>query len=136
MTYFATFRHRRELDAAERKALFQALMRTQGRTLDLVALCVLPDRTEMLFEARPSPRGGKHELSKAIETAKRKAGKRIIDNTGERFPPFFEESYDRIVRDEAELEERFEAILAAPVEAELCEDPDQYQALFIADAPR
>jgi len=50
------------------------------------------------------------ELSDVVEKAKVRAGKAIVKVSGERFPPFYQESYDRIIRDEAELAERWQAI--------------------------
>jgi hypothetical protein len=132
VTYYATFRHRRALTEAECKILYRNLVRTEGRRFHLEILCVLPEATEMIFAVLPNSKGENYELSKVIETAKRKAGKTIIENTGERFPPFYEESFDRIIRDDAELEERFEAILDSPVSAELAEDPEDYSWLFVA----
>lgn len=135
VTYFVTFRHRRELDEAERRVLYRLLMRPEGRRWDLVILCVLPGATELMFQVKESPKGGAYELSDIVERAKTKAGNLIIKNTGERFPPFYAESYDRIVRDDAELEEHFQRILYSMVTAELAEDPEEWEALYVADQP-
>ena len=71
----------------------------------------------------------------ATKKAKAKAGRKIIKLTGERFPPFYAESYDRIVRDDGELQEKFDSMLAEPVDLELCEEPEHYRTLYVADAP-
>lgn len=130
VTYYVTFRHRRDLDEAERLALFRQLLRPEGRKWDLAILCVLPGATELVFQVKEGPKGS-YELSDIVEKAKSKAGKLIIKNTGERFPPFYTESYDRIVRDEAELDEHFQRILFSMVTAELAEDPEEWEALFV-----
>lgn len=129
--YYVTFRHRRPLDAPERQVLFKRLLAAEGRKWDLEALCVLPDATELMFVVREGRHGKPIELSSIVEAAKRKAGQKIVANTGERYPPFFAESFDRIVRDDAEFEERWLAIVESPVSAELCEDPEDYDALFV-----
>lgn len=67
----------------------------------------------MMLTLEPGPKGEPYELSDLVEKAKTKAGKKIIAKSGERFPPFYGESYDRIVRDDAELEERWTAVLDA-----------------------
>src|SRR5688572_33479066 len=95
--YYVTFRHRRELDEAERKVLFSALLRPDGRRWDLLILCTLADRTELIFTVKEQPSGKPYELSTVVEKEKNKAGKLIIHNTGERFPPFYSESFDRII---------------------------------------
>lgn len=84
----------------------------------------------MLFRVLDKGARSQIEFAKLIEAAKRKAGKSIIKQTGERYPPFWEESYDRIVRDEAEYEERLAAIVDSPVASELVEDPKLYPQLY------
>ncbi len=135
VSYYVTFRHRRELDAGERNELYRQLLRVEGKKLDLDILLVHPMRTELIMRVREGKEGLPLELAQAIEPAKRKAGKAIIKKTGERFPPFYEESFDRIIRDEAEYEEKWTAILEAPVKEELCDDPEQFETLFVRDAP-
>lgn len=134
VTYYVTFRHRRALDSNELQTLLHALLQAEGRKLQLLILCCLPEQTEMMFRVSEGPDGRPFELSKVVETAKRKAGKKIVAKSGERFPPFWEESYDRIVRDEAELEERWLSILESPVQAEIVQDPEDYPGLWVRDS--
>jgi hypothetical protein len=127
--YYVTFRHRRPLDDFEMQTLFRALLRPDARRWDLMILCVLPELTELIFSVREAPTGRPYELSEIVEKAKTKAGKLIIKKTGERFPPFYHESFDRIIRDDAELEERWQAIFDSP------ESDDDYPFLWVADSP-
>lgn len=136
VTYYVTFRHSRELDAEERAWLFRALLRAEGRQFKFQILCVLPETTEMLFQVQEGTGGRPHELAKIVEAAKRHAGKRVTKSTGERYPPFWSESYDRIVRDEAEFEERWLDILESPVKSELADDPEDYENLWVAAIDR
>ncbi|MCC7102763.1 MAG: hypothetical protein IT206_06775 [Fimbriimonadaceae bacterium] len=133
VTYYATFRHRRELGESDRNLLLRALLKPTK--WDLLAVCVLPGATEMLFTVKYAPSGEPYELSEVIEKAKQKAGKEIIKRTGEKWPPFYTESYDRIIRDSDELEERWLALLASSVELELAEEPEEYDGLYVAHAP-
>jgi hypothetical protein len=125
VVYFVTFRHSRALTENERAILFAQLLRPDTQKYDLVALLVLDERTELIFRVRETI-GGPIEFSKVVEPAKQKAGKRILKSTGERYPPFYAESYDRIIRDEIELEERLDAMISAP------DDIDNYPTLFVA----
>lgn len=135
VSYYVTFRHRRELDDKERLLLFRQLMKPDGRKWDLVALCVLPEETMLMFRVRDIPsKGIPYELADIVEPAKRKAGNQIIKKSGERFPPFYQESFDRIVRDDSELEERWQAIVDAPVQLELCEESDDFETLWVPGA--
>ncbi len=135
MQYYVTFRHRRDLDDGERDVLFQRFMRAQGRKLDFDILCVMADKTEMVFRVGTDTRGEAYELSDVVEKVKKKAGALIIKKSGERWPPFYGESYDRIIRDSEEFEETWLRILGQPVEAELCDDPDEYAQMFVPDRP-
>jgi hypothetical protein len=130
--YYVTFRHRRELDDRERQLLMRALLRPEGRKWNLLILCILPGQTELIFTVREAATGQPYELSDIVEKAKAKVGREIIKKSGERFPPFYGESYDRIIRDEPELEERWQSILDSPVAAELVEDPEDWEALWVA----
>ena len=135
VTYYVTFRHRRPLDEVERQLLLKHLIRAEGRRYDLLIACVLLEATELIFVVRHRVSGEPFELSDIVERAKTKAGKDIIGRSGERFPPFYTESYDRIIRDAGELEERWQTILESPVTAELAEDPEEYEALYVPVAP-
>lgn len=133
--YYVTFRHRRPLDAAECALLLRELLKPDGDKWDVLIACALPENTELIFTVREDKHGRPYELSELVEKAKTKAGKAVVKRTGERFPPFYTESYDRIVRDDPELEERWQAIFDAPVNLELCEDPEEYPALWVSGQP-
>lgn len=135
VNYYVTFRHRRPLEDAEVQELFGALLKPQGRKWNVEVLCVLPEKTEMVVTLENSQNGEPFELSDVVEKAKSKAGKAIIKKSGERFPPFYTESYDRIVRDEDEMATTWETIVEASVKAGLCEDPEEYQFLWVNGAP-
>ena len=133
VVYYVTFRHRRPLDADECDQMLRALTRPSIGRPSIVIACVLPEKTELMCLVGPNARGETIELSQSIEKSKAKVGRAIIKQTGERYPPFYAESYDRIVRDRAEYEERWQAILASPVEAELAEEPDAYPHLYVGE---
>jgi hypothetical protein len=131
--YYVSFRHRRNLDPRERDLLFKALIQPDGRKWDLLIVCVLPDATELMFSVREAPDGRPYELGAIVEKAKLKVGRVVVKKTGERYMPFYTESYDRIVRDDAELEERWSAIVDSPVNAELVEAPESYPTLWVKE---
>lgn len=133
--YYATFRHRRELSESECALLVRSLLRPEGRRWDLLVLCVLPGQTELIFSVRDSPGGRPYELSDIVERTKAKVGRQILKKTGERFPPFYSESYDRIIRDDIELEERWMSIVDSPVTHELCEDAEDWPGLYVSTYP-
>ncbi len=116
VTYFVTFRHRRALDESERRMMLRALIKPDGRRWDLEIVCVLPERTDLIFTVREAPTGAPYELAQIVEKAKAKVGRAIVKKSGDRYPPFYDESYDRIIRDEAEREERWQAMSSMPRE--------------------
>jgi len=135
VNYYLTFRHRRPLAEAECQELFAALLKPQGRKWDLELLVVLPEKTEMIVTVENSPTGEPFELSDIVEKAKSKAGKAIIKRSGERFPPFYTESYDRIVRDGAEMATTWESIVESPQKTGTADDSEDYQFLWVNGAP-
>ena len=113
VTYYVTFKHKRPLDDTESQTLFRRLLSADAKKLDFVVLSVTAEITEAIFRVNDAPKGGKYELSDVIEKAKLKAGKDITKKSGERWPPFYHESYDRIIRDDAEFEDTLLKILDA-----------------------
>lgn len=130
--YYVTFRHSRPLTNDERGLLMAQILKQEGKRWALLVLCVLDDRSELMFRVQVAPTGMEYEFSAVLEKAKRKTGALIIKRTGEQFPPFYFESYDRIVRDEAELEERWREIVSAPVRAGLSHETEEYPYLWVA----
>ncbi len=128
--YFVTFRHRRPLEDGECHTLFVTMMKAQRRKFDFVILVVLPERTDMIFTLQPGAEDEELELSDVVEKAKRKAGAQIIKRSGERFPPFYAESFDRIIRDDGELETLWNQVLTSPETEGVCEDADNYPYTF------
>ncbi len=126
--YYVTFRHRRELASEECQLLFRHLLRPDGKKWDLTILCVLPGATELIFEVHDAPTGRPYELSDILEKVKLMVGRQIIKKSGERFPPFYGESYDRIVRDDAELEEHWNRIFDSSGQ-------EDYDFLWVTGAP-
>lgn len=132
VTYFVTFRHRRPLTDDERRELCKRLVALDQRDLDLLAVGVLPEATELLCRPRAGRDGRPVELADPIERAKTKAGKLILKQSGERWPPFYAESYDRIIRDEFEWAERWETLVQGPVREGLTEDPEDDPGLWLS----
>ena len=132
--YYVTFRHRRRLNEQEEKEIYIELLKPESTQWHLDILCVRPEVSEFIVNVERDKTGRPIELSKIVERAKSRAGKKIIKKTGERFSPFYDESFDRIIRDEVENEELWMKIIDAPVADELTDDPDSYPFLWVAHA--
>lgn len=128
VTYYVQFNHRRPLTEPECQLLMRTFLNLQGKQFDIYLLCILPNETEMLFCPQKQAR---IDFTKTLEKAKVKAGNSVIKRSGERFPPFYGESYDRIIRDAAEYEEFWMNIVAKIEELNVCESADEYDFLFL-----
>jgi len=128
--YYVTFRHRRDLSEDEQAELFTAFVRQPAAKWELATLCVLPGSTSLIVSLPEQRMPGKNELEDIVERCKTKAGKAILKSSGERYAPFYAESYDRIVRDEAEMFDRVGEIARSPYEAGLCTEGEEYRFLW------
>lgn len=128
VTYYVQFNHRRPLTGDECQLLMRTLLNLQGKQFDIYLLCILPQETEILFCPQNQARG---DFTKTLEKAKSKAGSSIIKRSGERFPPFSGESYDRIIRDAGEYEEFWMNIVGKIEELGLSDSADEYEFLFL-----
>ena len=131
VTYYVTFRHRRALTETERQWLFVSLLKPEGKKWHLEILCVLPETTHLMFKVLDSGKGRQFELSDIVEAAKRRVGKKIAAKDDRGFSPFYQESFDRIIRDEAEFEEYWLNLLDMPVAETLAEEPEDYPQLYV-----
>jgi hypothetical protein len=134
VVYYVTFRHRRALEDIERKILFKLMLMPDGRKWDIAVLSVGLESTDVIFRVRTGMSGKPIEIADIVEPVKRKAGRQIIAKSGERFPPFYVESFDRIIRDEAEFDERLQSIIQAALEGSSEEDPAEVDFLWIGSA--
>lgn len=130
-TYYVSFRHRRPLTEEEREKLFRTILKGTRR-LDVIILGVFPEQTELMTRPHADESGTESELSDEIEKAKKKAAKDIILRSGERFPPWGFESYDRIMRDDDELQAYFDAILERPEQEGLAAATEEYDWLYVS----
>jgi hypothetical protein len=119
------------LDETERSHLFQQLLKPSTSKWSVELLCVFEERTELLVTMGHLPSGAEVELSDVLEKAKSKAGKTIIKASGETYPPFYSESYDRIMRDDQEVEDVYNKVLA---ETE-GDSQEEYRFLWISGRP-
>lgn len=130
VTYFVSFMHRRPLTDEECGLLFKSLVRLEGRKFETIALCVVPNSTALIL-LQDTPSRASDDFGKVIDKVKTKVGRAIMGKSGERFPPFKDESYNRILRDQEEFEEHHLQVLEMPAEAEIVDDPDEYAHLWI-----
>jgi REP element-mobilizing transposase RayT len=114
-TYFVTFRLAAgALTAEERTIVRDHLQAGHDKYYQLPAAVVMPDHVHMLL--RPV---GEYTLSRVMKGIKGVSARLLNQRRGTRGQVWQDESWDRIVRDAAELEEKLLYMAANPVRAGL-----------------
>ena len=125
-TYFITFRLAcGELTAAERLIVLGHVRAGHGKFYDLLAAVVMPDHGHALLH----PLGG-FDLPRITKGVKGVSARLVNLTRGTRGPLWQDESFDRIIRDDAELTETLTYMVNNPAKAELVDDPFEYPALY------
>ena len=125
-TYFVTFRvSEAELQAAERKVVLDHVRHGAGRFYGLAAAVVMPDHVHLLLQPRRA-----FELSRVMKGLKGVSARLVNERRGAHGTLWQDESWDRIVRDQAEFDEKLEYMLNNPVKKGLVTDPWTYDAWY------
>jgi len=126
-TYFVTFRVLRgELTMAERRATVDHVKSGHGRFYELIAIVVMPDHAHILLTPLPGV-----DLSRITKGTKGATAHRINELRGASGSIWQDESWDRIVRDQAELDEKLQYMLDNPVRKGLATDGWDYEAFYL-----
>lgn len=125
-TYFITFRVAEgELTPAERQLIFDHLLAGNGRFYDLAGFVIMPDHVHGVL----APRQG-YELDRITKGVKGVTARLVNEVRGRRGSLWQDESWDRIVRDQKELDEKLEYMRDNPAKRELVADPWDYPWLW------
>jgi putative transposase len=128
--YFVTFRSRRgSLPDEALRLVVDHLLYDHGKRYDLVFGVVMPDHVHVIFQPRESQPGTWYDLTAIMKGLKGASARRINQLLGTKGPVWQDEWYDRIIRDEQELEEKLLYLYHNPVKAGLVTDPEQYEFL-------
>src|SRR5207249_7728311 len=131
--YAITFntRSRRTLSERARDVVLESIRRWDGRRYELFAACVMPDHVHLLIEPmveRQNESGNSvfFSLSKILHSIKCFTANRInkIEKVNE--PVWESESFDRMIRSESDLQEKFEYIMRNPWDAGIAKPTDDY----------
>lgn len=143
---FATHR-RRHLSAAERNAVLESVLYAhEHRQYELYVTCVMPDHVHLLFE--PQIKGQDQEgrtvfwsLAQILHGVKSTSAHRINKAAGAAGPVWEKEYFDRVIRSEKDLQEKFSYICRNPWDANVVGPNDDYpwlwtQEMSSAGAPK
>ena len=130
-TYFVTFRCRQglTLPPQARDILMAAITGCAQSRIDLDAAVVMPDHAHLLFRIMRSSR--LRTVMRHIKGSSAIKINRLLDRTG---PFWIRESFDHVVRDEAEWRDKIDYIRGNPVKRGLVIGLTHYPWLFLKKA--
>jgi alanyl-tRNA synthetase/REP element-mobilizing transposase RayT len=136
--YMVTFttREHRNLSPAERDVTLQTILHDAGRKYELYAACVMPDHIHLLLEPRIQTDDAEgnpvfHALTDILQTLKSVSSHRINKLAGVKGQRLWEnESFDRVIRSERDLEEKFHYICRNPWDSAVAEADEDYAWLW------
>jgi putative DNA methylase len=131
-TYYVTFSTRREFILAEeaRTLIYDHCLFENGRKVHLHAFVVMPDHVHMLFTPRMDEQNEPCSLAKIMNGIKG-ASSHSVNKLLQRKGPLWEpESFDRMIRSDADFEFRLLYIIGNPIAAGLAQGPDDYRWMW------
>ena len=142
--YMVTFSTRvhRQLSPAERDVTLETILHDAGRKYELYAACVMTDHVHLLLEPgiENEDSEGKpvfYALSDILQTLKSVSSHRINKLAGVKGQRVWEnESFDRVIRSERDLEEKFHYICRNPCDSGVAEADEDYQWLWTPQPAR
>ncbi|MGQ0591687.1 MAG: REP-associated tyrosine transposase, partial [Gammaproteobacteria bacterium] len=130
-TYFVTFRTKGvELPAPARKMVLDACRHFAGQRYTLWSAVVMPDHVHLLLQPSEVAPGSWWSLSRILHSIKSFTANQInqlLQRTG---PVWQDETFDRIVRDEAEFLEKWNYIRNNPVKKGFSAAPEDWDGLY------
>jgi biotin-(acetyl-CoA carboxylase) ligase/REP element-mobilizing transposase RayT/biotin operon repressor len=140
--YFVTFRVRSGavLNEQMRNIVLEACRHWHGRKYHLYAISVMPDHVHLLLWPRPiesdtrctDAEKGVHSLSEILHGIKSFTAHQIQRQCGWKGSVWMEESFDRIVRDDAEFMEKWNYIAQNAVKKNLAVAAEDYRWFWCA----
>jgi len=128
-TYFLSFSclHRFEIPPKARDLVMAEIRSLDQDAIDLDAAVVMPDHAHALFRLL-----GTLALTEVLKRVKGRTAHRINEITGRQGQVWTQESFDHIVRGEAEWQDKIEYIRQNARKNGLVSSPEQYKWLYIA----
>jgi REP element-mobilizing transposase RayT len=127
-TYFVSFSclHRLEMPAKARDLVMAEIRSLDKENIDLDAAVVMPDHAHAIFRLI-----GTLSLTQILKGIKGRSAHQINKITGRQGQVWTQESFDHIVRGEADWEEKMEYVRQNPMKKGLVSSPEQYKWLYI-----
>jgi REP element-mobilizing transposase RayT len=117
-----------------RRQVTKNILFDHGKRFDLIFGVVMPNHVHLLLCPRTCAPGRWYDLAVIMKGIKGVSARRINQLLGTAGKVCQQESYDRIIRSEQELEEKVNYIWNNPVKAGLAANPEEYE--FFVYPPR
>jgi RecG-like helicase/REP element-mobilizing transposase RayT len=126
-----TTRHRRKLDPDARTIVLDAWRHFHDKRYELFALCVMPDHVHALFQPWPKDKNTDGEtvfwsVTELMRSLKSFTAREINKTESSQGPVWEKETFDRFVRSDRDLEEKFHYILRNPWDSGVARSNEDY----------
>jgi REP element-mobilizing transposase RayT len=130
---------RHELNRSEKDIVLQSVLYPhQHHQYELYVACVMPDHVHLMFEPQPKEYDGDGatvfwSLSNLLHGIKSVSAHRINKLRRASGPVWEEESFDRLIRSERDLHEKFQYMCRNPWQSRIVEPDEDYPWLWTPD---
>ena len=136
--YAVTFstRNHRQLSPSERDIVLQSVLHgAEHNQYELYVACVMPDHVHLLFEPQVKEQNSSGEtvfwsLTEILQGIKSTSAHRINKAAATQGPVWEKESFDRLIRSERDLQEKFHYIARNPWDAGIVSQNEDYAWLW------
>ena len=133
--YFVTFRSARGcLSASARRQVAENVLFDHGKRIDLILGVFMPDHVHLVLCPRPCGQGKWYDLADIMKGIKGVSARRINQILGTAGKVWQQESYDRIIRDDLEMQDILNYLWENPVKAGLVTKPEEYEFFIFPPA--
>jgi D-serine deaminase-like pyridoxal phosphate-dependent protein/REP element-mobilizing transposase RayT len=130
-----TTRSQRELSPDARQTVLDCVLHWRDRRYRLTAACVMPDHVHLIIQPgvkSTDPKGDPvfYSLTEILHTIKSYTAHKINELDNSSGPVWEKESFDRFVRSDRDLEEKFHYICRNPWDSEVVQPNEPYSWLW------
>lgn len=132
-SYFVTFRTLQDLflPPSARSIALKHCLFENNRKIELYAAVIMPNHVHLLFSALECETGDPYPLSEIMKGIEGVSARNINRLLGRKGSLWQDESFDRIMRAQ-EFEFKRNYIIANPIDAGVCNRPEEYRWLWLA----
>lgn len=105
----------------------KAIYYRDTRVYDLISFCIMPNHVHLIFTPLEKEKDNCYSLTEILHSLKRHTARQSNLFLGRSGPFWQDESYDRVIRDEAELERIVKYVLYNPVKAGLVKEQNDWK---------